>query len=183
MTTWFTGDTHFGHTNIIKYCKRPFDTVEEMDEALIINWNARVGQYEHIYHIGDFSFRGEETAQRTFDRLNGIKHLIIGNHDKYSVNIEGWKWIKHYHELRLNKKTIILFHYAMRTWRSAHKGNWALYGHSHGNLPDDPHALSIDVGVDCHDYAPISFEEIYRIMNRKKPFVPVDHHGRDKKNG
>ena len=53
---WFTSDTHFGHKNILKFCKRPWDTVEEMVEGLIQNWNRVVGKDDLIFHLGDFAF-------------------------------------------------------------------------------------------------------------------------------
>ena len=61
----------------------------------------------------------------------------------------------------------ILLHYAMKIWRSSFRGTWHLYGHSHGSLPDDPNSLSFDVGVDCHDYYPISYKEVKAIMAKK----------------
>jgi len=64
----------------------------------------------------------------------------------------------------------------MRVWNKSHHGALNLYGHSHGSLPDDPHALAIDVGVDCHNFTPISFEQVKKIMS-KKTFKPIDHHG------
>jgi calcineurin-like phosphoesterase family protein len=80
-------------------------------------------------------------------------------------------------ELKHDHSLIVMCHYAMRVWNRSHRGAWMLYGHSHGSLPDDPGALSIDVGVDCHDYTPISHDDIGRIM-AKKTWKPIDHHGR-----
>lgn len=63
----------------------------------------------------------------------------------------------------------------MRTWNGSHRGIWQLYGHSHGNLSDDEAALSFDVGVDCHNFYPVSYEEVKGIMKNKKwtpPFGP-----------
>ena len=62
---FFTSDTHFGHTNIIKYCKRPFNSLEEHDETLIKNWNNKVGENDIIFHLGDFAF-----GRKTMDELS-----------------------------------------------------------------------------------------------------------------
>lgn len=81
--TWFTSDTHFGHKNILEYEKdaRPFETVEEMNEQLITNWNKTVGQKDIIYHLGDFAFGSSNIG--IAGRLNGRKRLIMGNHDTH----------------------------------------------------------------------------------------------------
>ena len=68
-------DTHFGHANIIKYCNRPFSSVEEMNERMIENWNSVVTVQDHVYHLGDVYF-GNETSN-FFHRLNGKKRLIL----------------------------------------------------------------------------------------------------------
>ena len=57
---FFTADTHFGHANIIKYCHRPFATVEEMDDALVRNWNAVVSPDATVFHLGDFALDSKE---------------------------------------------------------------------------------------------------------------------------
>ena len=178
MTTWFTSDTHFGHKNIIKYSNRPFETKEEMDFKMIENWNKRVGRADTVYHLGDFCFMDEQSGHSILNRLNGKKHLIIGNHDKAGTRLKGWESISHYKEVSIDGQFIILCHYAMRVWNKSHHGSWMLYGHSHGSLPDDPNALSFDVGVDCHNYQPINMDEIRRIM-KKKTWKPIDHHGRE----
>lgn len=56
MAVWFTADTHFGHANIIRYCKRPFASAAEMDEVLLRHINERVGVEDVLYHLGDFLF-------------------------------------------------------------------------------------------------------------------------------
>lgn len=73
---YFTADTHFGHENVIRFCDRPFSSANEMDEAMIANWNARVRGNDTVYILGDmfFSFNkcGDEFAasqgKETFDR-------------------------------------------------------------------------------------------------------------------
>lgn len=187
MNTYFTADTHFYHNNVIKYCNRPFSSVEEMNESLIHNWNSVVSNTDIVYHLGDFGFAKPEYLINIFRRLNGReKHLILGNHDKVLKNktdifdtISPLKKI-YIQDLSLETKKkrqgIVLCHYAMKVWDRKNYGYWQLYGHSHGTLQDDPFSLSIDVGVDCHNYMPISYEEIKKIMSRKSGNNPVDHH-------
>lgn len=178
---WFTADTHFGHINIIRYTNRPFKTVEEMDDALIKNWNQCVTPKDHIYHLGDFCFKEPAWYLR---RLQGNIHFVPGNHDKrmkqYREEMKN-NSNKYVHfmlpldEVKIGDQLIILSHYAMKTFRSSHYGAYQLYGHSHGTLPDDPNILSMDVGVDANFYFPISFESVVKHMS-KKTFKPVDHH-------
>lgn len=174
MNTWFTADPHFGHANIIRYCNRPFADSVEMDKEIIKRYNERVGRNDLVYIIGDFCFNNFDFY---FNQLNGLKVFVKGNHDR-----EAWKnrekfyaYSDSYREIKVNDQEITLCHYAMRVWNKSHYGSWNLYGHSHGSLPDDPHARAIDVGVDCHNYAPISFDEVARIME-KKLWKPIDHH-------
>ena len=172
---YFTSDTHFGHTRMLDF--RPFTTVEEMDEELIFRWNMTVGKNDRVYHLGDFSFHNRENTAKILDRLNGQIHLIKGNHDKMLDRFrDRFASYQDYKTARVGSQRLVLFHYAMRVWDQSHYGSWHLYGHSHGNPPDDPHALSMDVGVDTNGLTPYSFWEIERRMEAKE-FKPVDHHG------
>jgi calcineurin-like phosphoesterase family protein len=178
---WFTSDPHFGHANIIKYCERPFSDIQEMNETLVRNWNAMVRPNDRVYLLGDVCFLRPDDAKRLLSRLMGRIYLVKGNHDKEQFLSEcsgRFEWVKDYFELTHEKQKIIMSHFPFLTWNKSHHGSWSLHGHCHGNLPDDPHALRIDVGVDCHDFRPISFNEIKKIM-AKKTFKPVDHHGAD----
>lgn len=188
---YFTGDSHYFHTNIIKYTNRPFKDVEEMDNILINNTNEKVGQDDRIIHLGDFCFsKYGRTPEYYLDRIN-CKNItmILGNHDPHDHNglpdrnfarlFNGGCY--NYLEIKVpykgREQLIVLSHYAMRVWNKSHHGSWHLFGHSHGTLEDLPNSLSIDVGVDCHNYYPISVDEVGAIM-AKKNFKPLDHHGR-----
>ena len=178
---WFTSDTHFGHKNILKYTDRPFSSAEEMDNILIENWNNRVKGDDEIYHLGDVALCSPKKLREILARLNGKIYLIRGNHDKSAEACrDRFEWIKDYYELEVSdpdgyqgKQLIVLFHYAMRVWQASHYGTYHLYGHSHGELPDDPNSLSFDVGVDCHNYAPINYDEIKSIMKKKSWSPPL----------
>ncbi len=71
MAIFFTADTHFGHTNIIKYDNRPFASAAEMNEALVANWNCKVSPTDTVYHLGDVSILRPERTHEILERLNG----------------------------------------------------------------------------------------------------------------
>lgn len=175
-STFLVSDTHFGHTNIITYSSRPFKTVDEMNEALIHRWNAVVAPDDIVYHLGDFSMGGVPSS--TFRRrLNGRIHLLVGNHDQRALKEpELWESIHDILHTKIEGQRVTLCHYSMKTWLKSHHGAYQLFGHSHGSLPDDPHSLSFDVGVDCHDLTPLRWDQVVAIMSRKQ-YKPVDHHG------
>ena len=87
---WFTSDLHFGHQNIIKFCNRPWKTVEEMNEGLIANWNSVVKDDDIVFDLGDFAFAPNSKWKEILSRLNGIHYLILGNHAKYRHLFEEW---------------------------------------------------------------------------------------------
>lgn len=174
MTLFFTADTHFGHwstpdRNIIKYCNRPFDRISEMDMALIENWNSVVGPKDTIYHLGDFSFyRDMKINDAILDSLNGKKILIVGNHDRDKIQKNShWSAVHQYLELKDKRAGtwLVMFHYPLASWNGSYHGSWDLHGHTHGNHPagnwaDGKPKLSLDVGVDTHEFTPWNFEQI-----------------------
>lgn len=86
---WFTADQHFNHKNIIKYSKRPFKSVEEMNEGLIEKYNSVVNAEDDVYFLGDLGFFNNIDTTKydlkpIVSRLKGRKFLILGNHDKYN---------------------------------------------------------------------------------------------------
>ena len=84
MRVFIISDTHFGHEAIIRYCNRPFTSVEEMDQIMIKRWNETVSNNDIVIHLGDFSFYGKDKTREIIQKLNGKKILIMGNHDNYS---------------------------------------------------------------------------------------------------
>lgn len=81
---FYTSDTHFGHGNILRFEQeaRPFNSTEIMDEVLIANWNATVGPTDEVWHLGDVALGTIADSLPKISRLNGIKILVPGNHDR-----------------------------------------------------------------------------------------------------
>ncbi|NUB11294.1 hypothetical protein GAY28_00415, partial [Azospirillum brasilense] len=159
MATFFTAETHFGHAKIIRFCKRPFTSRDEMDEALIAAWNGVVSPEDDVWHLGDLAMHTHPRRLREiFDRLNGRKHLITGNHDNGGTMSLPWssKPIP-YAEIELDGQKFVQFHYVMRVWRGLHRGTLHLYGHKglrqgplHPGKPSSsPTIYSIDPQVDA----------------------------------
>ena len=181
---FFTSDSHLGHANIIKYCNRPFKNTDEMDEALIKNWNVKVKPNDKVYFMGDFTFNNPAKYRA---RLNGDIFFIRGNHDSTSEEFfrrvgagqHSFQWMRDVHNLKVGSQEIWLSHYAHRVWPKSGRGAWMLCGHSHGTckeiLPEATDGMILDVGVDVHNYTPLSFDELKAIM-LTKGISKYDHH-------
>jgi len=173
---YFTADHHFGHFNIAKFCNRPFDSVEAMDEALIAAWNRTVSPSDTVYHLGDFTLGGRDVAKRYFSRLNGRILVVPGGHDHRWTRIQVEPEycldsadgipvgiLPPLYTLKVEGRIIVLCHFALRVWDKSHYNSLHLYGHSHGRLPGTER--SMDVGVDAVGYEPISLEEVVKRLS------------------
>ncbi len=165
--TFFTSDPHYGHANIIKYCNRPFADTNEMDEAMIRNWNSVVKDNDDVYILGDFAM-GNRPAPEIIKRLSGRKHLIWGNHDSNQVrNCSLWASSQPYLELKGYAKFLVLCHYKFQVFNKSHRGGVQFFGHSHGSIPGN--SQQIDVGVDCFNFTPIEVNEAFAHMETLPP--------------
>lgn len=187
MNIFFTSDLHFGHENILKIGNgRPFSSIEEHDEMLIANWNSAVNKSDLVYILGDIALGyNSEKLCEYFKRLNGAKHLIIGNHDRKKemaalLNKNLLQSMRDYFELKYviptNNKPykFVLSHYPILEFNNSYRKNWSihLYGHIHdtANYDDLYKKLGFaaaHVGVDTSNkypntkkYTPINVEDI-----------------------
>ncbi len=150
MTTFFTADTHFGHAKVIALSGRPFADVSAMNEAMISAWNQVVGTDDEIWHLGDFAYGEGRWLDELWWRLNGVKHLVIGNHDADNLGVLTLPWATpptHLAEASVNGTKVVMCHYPLRSWQGVGKGAIHLFGHMHGRLSGN--SLSCDVGVDA----------------------------------
>ena len=155
MSIFFTADTHFGHANVIRFCNRPFSSVAEMDEALIRNWNEIVRPKDVVYHLGDFAWNPKD-ARRIFDRLNGRKHAIFGNHDHKETRKLPWVSASYADRIKIDGHSIFLCHYPALGVRE----DAMLHGHEHGSGRDQKRPRMWDMGVDCWSMKPVPWEDI-----------------------
>lgn len=138
---WITSDLHFGHKNIIQYCNRPFQSVPEMNQALLEELRSKVGPEDTLFFLGDLAFKNFDP-----ECLPGKQVIWVrGNHDK--------KYISHritqvpYWEETYNGTMVVMFHYPIEEWNQCHRGSVHLHGHCHGTGTAVKNRL--DVGWDC----------------------------------
>ena len=131
----YIADLHFGHENIIRFDKRSFDCVEEMDAILVNNWNLSVNKGDTVYILGDFCWGKEPEWIKILDLLNGNKVLIRGNHDLKQMSRslkDKFLYIKERHEISDCGKKLILSHYPELAYKSSYNPNvFMLHGHVH----------------------------------------------------
>ena len=170
---FFTSDTHFCHKNILKYCNRPYSSVEEMDRELIKNWNSVVGPDDYVFHLGDFCFAGSDKWKEIISQLNGHIILIKGNHDHMSETAlkNMFEHTSYEMSIEIDKIRVYLNHYPFLTYAGPYKKApiYQLFGHVHSNknmTGKDKGRLNFlfstqyDVGVDNNNYTPVSWETI-----------------------
>ena len=178
---FYTADTHFGHANIIRFCDRPFSSVEEMDRIMIENWNNRMQAEDTVFIVGDFAYRSSRSVVQILKQLNGHKHLITGNHDHswlQNENVEKlFESISHMDIINDSGHRVILCHYPLMTWSGEKKGAYMVYGHIHNHTEDlsfwsfianNDHLLN--AGVDINHFSPATLDELIKNNEAFKRF-------------
>ena len=185
-TTWFTADLHLGHTNIIRYCARPFGDVEAMNRAIVERWNETVDSADDVWVLGDFAMGRIDETLSLASALHGRKVLLAGNHDRcwaeHGRRAEGWEdryLAAGFAEIRQGHVTIdvagldaLACHFPYRgdshdhdryvEQRPVDHGAWLLHGHVHERWLQC--GRMINVGVDAWDYRPVSETTLRGIM-------------------
>lgn len=192
---WITSDLHFGHKNILKYCKGRIPRVKEwgrqhgidvtdknivdvMDMWLVDIWNSTVGKHDKVYILGDFSFKTRAENEKLLDKLHGKKYFILGNHDGNSDTLyEKFEYIRDISELKVNYKSgedsvcFEMCHYPMRSWNRMEHGTIQLHGHCHNNMSKTNFMsgeLRVDIGLDSDlaNYRFVTPEMVIDYFNR-----------------
>ena len=163
---YLIADPHFNHKNIIKYCDRPFSSVDEMNKVLIKNWNNVVKKENRIFVLGDFCLSGKDKLIEIGRQLNGRKTLILGNHDSASIKTyyeAGFEMVSKY---PIFLKGFLLSHGPIPDCRFIN-----IHGHIHNKSIEEIDYLYLDkmpelkelyynVGVDTNNFRPVSFKDI-----------------------
>mgnify|MGYP001178130047 CR=1 FL=1 len=171
---FFTSDLHWDHNKIVDICSRPVE-VKDHNDWLIEIWNNTVSKKDIVYILGDVSMASKENTERKFlSKLNGTKHLILGNHDN---NLRSSTYFESISQIKTFNSNIVdidgipmnihieLCHYPMMSWNRSVHGSFHCFGHVHGRL--EGRGLSIDVGLDAQKYIIPSLEEVLDQLTKK----------------
>lgn len=183
MNRFFTSDFHIGHRNILGFCpeSRPFSNIEEMEEAIVENWNSVVRKQDIVYNLGDIFFHKDiKKAEQFISKLNGKHYLILGNHDQLILKNLYFKFdfIRNDFYLRIDKKIKFhLYHYPILHWRNKDHGSFHLYGHLHSNKENRmfKYGKAMDVGLDGNNCQLYSLDEILELLKNHNP-GNIKHH-------
>ena len=187
---YYIADCHFGHSAVLRFDHRPFGSVEEMEEVMVMNWNATVNPKDTVYILGDFCWGKADEWRRILRRLKGSKVLILGNHDlsQYPPELrKEFADIKDYKEIVDNGygsegRKVILSHYPMPFFKhSNNRKYFMLHGHIHNTTenaildrwiaglrqrPEDGASIGQVINVGCMmpymHYCPRTLDEIIR---------------------
>lgn len=163
---YYIADTHFGHSNVISFDKRPFSSADEMDRIMLANWNSRITDNDDVYIIGDFVYRADKNVAWYCNRLHGKKHLILGNHDKltdddrkYFVSVDKMLHITD------GSNQICACHFPIAEWNGFRKGHYHIYAHIHNKKDDTYEFMSkreraLNAGCMINNYMPVTFQEL-----------------------
>lgn len=153
-------DTHFSHGNIIKYCNRPFSTIDEMNSTMIENWNKTVRDQDIVYHLGDVYFG--EGASSILPALKGRKRLILGNHDDGKSKVLQGAFQKISMWRMFPEFGLLLTHVPVHESTLAENPKRPKMRNVHGHIHDKPSPSNqhYNVSVEQINYTPINIEEL-----------------------
>lgn len=184
VNIFFTSDLHFGHKNIMRFCNRPYNSIEEMDEALINNWNSVVNENDIVFNLGDFAFATNRRWRELLSILKGNHYLIMGNHDytRYPGDsvMKLFKGVYSQLLLKIDNRYVYLNHFPFLcyggSYREPYNAVYNLFGHVHSGPNSsglDTDRLTnlfpyqYDVGVDNNNYTPVSWNKVKEIINKQ----------------
>lgn len=131
-------DTHFGHKKVVDF--RPWKTVEEHDLELITKWNSVVKKHDTVWHLGDVCLGGREKLE-IIRNLNGIKKLVLGNHDTYPLELYLQVFNKVYGAIKY--KNGILTHIPVHPNQLDTRFAFNIHGHMHSKKLEDPRYICV----------------------------------------
>jgi calcineurin-like phosphoesterase family protein len=169
MNKWFISDTHFSHANVIRYTGRPFQSVDEMNQKLIENWNAHVSSQDTVFFLGDFGLGSTDCLAGLCSRLEGNKICIRGNHDGSPTKMHkiGFVLVLESAFIKVGRHRVELVHIPSQPAPT----HFQLHGHVHEKRSNKLIDRQLNLSVEVWDYKPVSEKTIIALLDRNSPVV------------
>lgn len=185
---YYISDIHFGDIRVFNKCSRPFSNLAELELEIIKRWNKKVKSCDVVYILGDIAEDSYISALDILKKLNGIKYLIIGNHDlKMKDEIKKSRVFESIDFMKLiddNGRKVCLCHYPIMDWMEFSRGGYHVYGHIHNKTLKNDIAyaqmkeyfkdkLAYNAGVDVNNYEPVTLDEMIELKEKNKyePYI------------
>ncbi len=180
MAEYFTSNLSLNQHNILQYNKRPFKDIEEMNEKFVESINEVVKRDDSLYILGNWIFGSQDIG--CFERSiiyfrNKIDcdniFLVLANQDrrmkKNDVLLRNVNYLADYMEIvTKDRRSLILFHYAIPDWNRKNNGAWHLYGQNEKDLKGPCMSVSIDNYYKLFgEYRPFSMDQIVKLLSDK----------------
>lgn len=170
---YYIADTHLDDERIMRLSRRPFKDISEMNNTIIINWNSRVKDKDIVYILGDFALNGKSASKISL--LNGVKRLILGNHDKVLSNetLALFDSVNSILTIEDEGRSVALCHYPLLSFENSIYGGYQVFGHIHNNEKDIAFKLknelprSFNVSADVIDFTPRTLNELIDMKEKK----------------
>ncbi|NNN21361.1 MAG: hypothetical protein HKL80_05080 [Acidimicrobiales bacterium] len=98
---YWSADWHLGHQNIIKYCRRPFGSVGEMNDAILSQCYETLLPDDELWILGDVAMGDIGENLGLIKSINAHLVLVAGNHDRCFDTSRGdhQRWVDKYMEV------------------------------------------------------------------------------------
>ena len=185
---YYISDIHFGDQRVFDKCKRPFIDLNHFQDEIIKRWNNKVNKTDTVYVLGDIAEDFYSDVIKIFKKLNGIKHLIIGNHDLLLLDIikksNIFESIEYMKLIKDNNRNVFLCHYPVMDWMEFSRGGYHVYGHIHNKTKEHDFAYiqikdyfknkkGFNAGVDVTNFEPVTLDEMIKLkeVNKNEPYI------------
>ena len=185
---YYISDLHLRDKAIFDKCKRPFESLEEMESSIIYNWNKKVDDFDIVYVLGDLVKDDDVSALQIFKKLKGHKHLIVGNHDHLLLgainNSNLFESVKFIDLIFDNGRKVCVCHYPLMDWMEFNRKGYLVYGHIHNKTEKNGHAYKLikefysnlpayNCGVDVCNFEPKTLDELIHLkeVNKDEPYI------------
>lgn len=185
---FYIADIHFYDSKVFQKCSRPFDNFDDYAEEIIFRWNSKVKNDDIVYVLGDIAEDDSINCLSMFNKMNGHKHLIIGNHDSKIVKekeinsvFESISFIKLIND---NGRKVCLCHYPLMDWIEFNRDGYLVYGHIHNKSEKNNIAYkqikeyyadkkAYNAGVDVTNFEPVTLDEMIKLKeaNKNEPYI------------